>query len=101
MDTLTLKTVSKVYLTRVIYYPRCVHTYLRFLLHPPDWYWIDPNLGMPDDAVFVFCNLTNSGETCIFPDVQSTRMPHIPWEKTPESKKREVWFSSFRQGFKV
>jgi collagen type V/XI/XXIV/XXVII alpha len=66
-----------------------------------DWYWIDPNLGMPDDAVFVFCNLTNSGETCIFPDVQSTRMPHIPWEKTPESKKREVWFSSFRQGFKV
>jgi collagen type V/XI/XXIV/XXVII alpha len=56
---------------------------------------------MPDDAVFVFCNLTNSGETCVFPDVQSTRMPHIPWEKTPESKKREVWFSSFRQGFKV
>lgn len=66
-----------------------------------DWYWIDPNLGMPDDAVFAFCNLTNSGETCVYPDVQSARMPHIPWEKIAETKKREVWFSSFRQGFKV
>jgi len=66
-----------------------------------DWYWVDPNLGMPDDAIYVFCNLTNGGETCVLPETKTTRLPLISWGKHPDSKKKEVWFSSFHQGFRV
>lgn len=62
------------------------------------WYWIDPNSGMADDAIFVHCNLTAAGETCIYPDLQSRRMPNIQWRK--ESEKGD-WFSNLRGGFKV
>ncbi|KAG5880671.1 hypothetical protein JTB14_037568 [Gonioctena quinquepunctata] len=62
------------------------------------WYWIDPNLGMKDDAVYVYCNMTAEGETCVFPDVHSSNMPNIPWRK--EGKRKE-WFSGLRGGFKI
>lgn len=45
-----------------------------FYGHPQfesNWYWVDPNLGMVDDAVYVFCNMTN-GQTCVFPDVHTS-----------------------------
>jgi collagen type V/XI/XXIV/XXVII alpha len=73
-----------------------------FYGHPhfkDDWYWIDPNLGMPDDAVYVFCNLTNSGETCIYPETRTTRLRQIAWAKHPD--KRNPWFSTFHQGFSI
>lgn len=35
------------------------------------WYWIDPNLGMVDDAIYVFCNMTAEGETCVHPGMKS------------------------------
>ena len=47
-------------------------------------YWIDPNLGMPDDAVKVYCNMSAGGETCVSPDVHASRMPNIPWRKSTE-----------------
>jgi hypothetical protein len=62
------------------------------------WYWIDPNLGMSDDAVFVYCNITGSGETCVFPDMHSSHMPNIPWRK--EGDKND-WYSNLRGGFRV
>jgi len=62
------------------------------------WYWIDPNLGMPDDAISVICNITNMGETCIFPDIHSSHMPSIPWRK--EDNKTD-WYSHLRGGFRV
>lgn len=34
------------------------------------WYWIDPNLGMVDDAIYVFCNMTAEGETCVHPGMK-------------------------------
>jgi len=49
-----------------------------------DFYWIDPNLGMVDDAVKVYCNMSAGGETCVFPDVHTSRMPNIPWRKSRE-----------------
>jgi collagen type V/XI/XXIV/XXVII alpha len=58
---------------------------------------VDPNLGMAEDAVKVYCNLT-SGETCVFPDVHASRMPNIPWRK---SNNGGGWFSGLRGGFKV
>lgn len=61
------------------------------------WYWIDPNLGMPDDAVYVFCNMTVSGETCVFPDVHSSKIINIPWRVARE----DAWFSDLRGGFKI
>merc|ERR550539_935919 len=61
-----------------------------------DFYWIDPNLGMVDDAVKVYCNMSAGGETCVFPDVHTSRMPNIPWRKS-----REGWYSTLRGGFKV
>lgn len=54
---------------------------------------------MPEDAVYVFCNMTNAGETCIFPDIHTAQMPNIPWDK--ESRKDDVWYSDLRGGFKV
>lgn len=62
------------------------------------WYWIDPNLGMADDAVYVYCNLTNMGETCVYPDIHTSQMPNIPWRK--ENNKTD-WYSNLRGGFKV
>lgn len=63
------------------------------------WYWIDPNLGMPDDAIYVFCNMTGSGETCVYPDLQSSKMPNIPWRKEVGGK--EEWYSNMRGASKV
>ena len=64
----------------------------------PGWYWIDPNLGMRDDAVSVFCNMTGGGETCVFPDVHSRAMPNIPWRREGE---KYDWYSNLRGGFRV
>merc|ERR1712071_353656 len=58
--------------------------------------WIDPNLGMTDDAVKVYCNMTAGGETRVFPDVHASRMPNIPWRKSQQG-----WYSSLRGGFRI
>ena len=60
------------------------------------YYWIDPNLGMSDDAVKVHCDMEKGGETCVFPDVHASKMPNIPWRKSGNG-----WYSSLRGGFKV
>jgi collagen type V/XI/XXIV/XXVII alpha len=66
---------------------------------PDGWYWIDPNLGMPDDAIYVFCNMTAGGETCLFPDVHASKMPNIPWRKSGNSQ--ALWYSNLRGGFRI
>jgi len=60
------------------------------------FYWIDPNLGVVEDAVKVYCNMTAGGETCVYPDVHASRMPNIPWRKSVNG-----WYSSLRGGFKI
>lgn len=60
------------------------------------FYWIDPNLGMNDDAVKVYCSMSTGGDTCINPDVHTTKMPNIPWRKRGDG-----WFSNLRGGFKM
>lgn len=60
------------------------------------FYWIDPNLGMPDDAVKVWCNMEAGGQTCVSPDVHASRMPNIPWRKSTEG-----WYSTLRGGFRI
>ena len=59
-------------------------------------YWIDPNLGMSDDAVKVYCRMSSGGETCINPDVHTSKMPNIPWRKSGDG-----WYSNLRGGFKI
>lgn len=53
---------------------------------------------MPDDAVYVFCNMTVEGETCVFPDVRSSKIINIPWRR---SARDDAWFSDLRGGFTV
>lgn len=53
---------------------------------------------MIDDAIYVFCNLTAHGESCVFPDVQTSNLPELPWKKEGQV---EQWFSGFSDGFKV
>ena len=60
------------------------------------YYWIDPNLGMVDDAVKVYCNMSAGGETCVSPDIHASRMPNIPWRKSNEG-----WYSTLRGGFRI
>uniref|UniRef100_T1PCG7 Fibrillar collagen domain protein n=1 Tax=Musca domestica TaxID=7370 RepID=T1PCG7_MUSDO len=62
-----------------------------------DWYWIDPNGGMPDDAIHVFCNMTNNGETCLYPDVHTAEMPLVPWKYAGDKQ----WFSKIQGGSKI
>ena len=50
---------------------------------------------MVDDAVKVYCNMT-SGETCVYPDIHTSKMPNIPWRKSGRG-----WYSQLRGGFKV
>jgi collagen type V/XI/XXIV/XXVII alpha len=50
---------------------------------------------MVDDAVKVYCNMS-SGETCVYPDVHTSKMPNIPWRKSGQG-----WYSELRGGFKV
>lgn len=64
----------------------------------PGYYWIDPNLGMPDDAVYVFCNMTSEGETCISPDIHTSQITNIPWRKEHE---QNDWYSNLRGGFRI
>lgn len=58
-------------------------------------YWIDPNLGMTDDAVKVHCKMA-TGETCVYPDIHASKMPNIPWRKS-----RDGWYSKLRGGFHI
>jgi len=70
-----------------------------FFGHPQlkdGFYWIDPNLGMSDDAVKVYCRMSSGGDTCINPDVHTSKMPNIPWRKSGDG-----WYSNLRGGFKV
>lgn len=53
---------------------------------------------MPYDAVYVYCNMSSGGETCVFPDIHSSQMPNIPWRK--EADKTD-WYSNLRGGFRV
>lgn len=53
---------------------------------------------MSDDAVFVFCNLTAKGETCIYPDKDRAVLPsYIQWRKEDDND----WYSTLKDGFKV
>lgn len=62
------------------------------------WYWVDPNLGMTDDAIYVYCDMKAGGETCVHPDIHSSQMPNIPWRK--ENDKTD-WYSNLRGGFRI
>lgn len=53
---------------------------------------------MIDDAIYVYCNMTGHGETCVFPDIHSSQMPNIPFRK--EADKND-WYSNLRGGFRV
>lgn len=83
------------FLLHILIFVRKMFQYLISILCP-GFYWIDPNLGVTDDAVKVYCNMTAGGETCVFPDVHTSRMPNIPWRKSHEG-----WYSSLRGGFRI
>jgi len=61
------------------------------------YYWIDPNLGCPADAIKVYCNFTAGGESCVPP--LRDKIPKRTWKSGPEA----TWerFSNLEQGFKI
>lgn len=64
------------------------------------WFWIDPNLGAPNDAIQVWCNLTAHGETCVYPNRKKRMVTPKFWEKK-KSNDEETWFSDMYGGFEV
>ena len=40
--------------------------------------------------------MSSGGDTCINPDVHTSKMPNIPWRKSGDG-----WYSNLRGGFKV
>lgn len=63
------------------------------------WYWIDPNLGVPDDAIKVYCDLASSGDTCLYADEDTSQAPVREWRKPGDRK--EVAFSELNGGFRI
>ncbi|EDO48996.1 predicted protein [Nematostella vectensis] len=57
-------------------------------------YWIDPNEGIPDDSIQVYCDFENNS-TCIFPNNQ-TRSHRRKWFSGPDGYK---WFGKELRGF--
>lgn len=53
---------------------------------------------MIDDAIYVYCNMSAQGETCVFPDSHCASIPNIPWKK---DNNRNDWYSNLRGGFRV
>lgn len=62
------------------------------------WYWIDPNAGMPDDAIYVYCNMSAGGETCIQADAHTAEAPLVPWRQAEGSLD---WYSRLSGGEKI
>ncbi|TMW44814.1 hypothetical protein DOY81_010108 [Sarcophaga bullata] len=72
-----------------------------YYAHPQfedNWYWLDPNGGMPDDAIRVYCKMSSEGETCIYPDVHTTERPMVPMRHGGREKQ---WFSQMPGGNKI
>jgi collagen type V/XI/XXIV/XXVII alpha len=69
--------------------------------HLPDGlYWIDPNLGVPNDAFQVWCNMSvGSGETCVRPQPKTSLVQPKFWAK--KESKNEQWFSDLDGGRKI
>ncbi|KAI0219735.1 Collagen alpha-1(V) chain [Lamellibrachia satsuma] len=66
------------------------------------WYWVDPNLGVADDAIYVWCNMTAGGDTCVHPDADSKQMPLKSWQRdSPMDENPDKWFSELPGGFKL
>lgn len=64
------------------------------------WYWIDPNLGVINDAIQVWCNMTAEGETCVYPKKGHEMVLPRNWQKSVVTKKAS-WFSTLKGGFEV
>ena len=63
-----------------------------------DVVWLRPE-KYPEKFYYMFNIkpiLISGGDTCINPDVHTTKMPNIPWRKRGDG-----WFSNLRGGFKV
>jgi len=60
------------------------------------FYWIDPNQGSASDAMFVYCNFTNNGQTCIYPDT-----PHDKDASHSLDIQDRTWFSQSHNGFTI
>lgn len=61
------------------------------------WYWVDPNLGSIDDAIKVWCNMTDTPETCVYP-TQKTKMAK---ERFYEKSKKDKLFKLLKDGFEI
>jgi len=61
------------------------------------WYWVDPNLGSIDDAIQVWCNMTETPETCVYP-TQRTKMAK---ERFYEKQKKNKLFKFLKDGFEI
>jgi len=62
---------------------------------PSGHYWVDPNLGSIDDAIHVWCNMTQVPETCVSPSTRTTQAD----EKAYDKKKKSARFSQLQEGF--
>jgi len=62
-----------------------------------DWYYVDPNLGSIDDAIKVYCDFTDSPQTCVYP-TQKTKMSN---ERFYENAKKNKLFKFLKDGFEI
>lgn len=57
------------------------------------FYWIDPNQGGGEDAVFAYCDFLNGGETCVYPDDETKSAARVEMDAS-----KAGWFSEANTG---
>lgn len=65
------------------------------------WYWIDPNLGVINDAINVWCNMTAEGQTCVYPKKGHDMVIPRSWKKPAGADRAGTLFSQLKDGFEI
>lgn len=61
------------------------------------YYWIDPNLGCPVDAINVYCDFTGGGKSCIQPSPD--KVPRRTWSRGKPNAR--ILFSKVATNFSI
>jgi len=61
------------------------------------WYYVDPNLGSIDDAIHVWCNMTETPETCVYPSARTKMAEPRSYVKDARPKT----FKQMKDGFEI
>ena len=73
---------EKVLYISIIFNPGCTSTSFLYLsCIYIGYFWIDPNLGCPVDAVRVYCDFTAGGKSCVAPSPEQVEKRYFTFSE--------------------